>query len=340
MQRNIVEKLPKVELHCHLDGSIQPHTLKKLADAQGIDLPDDPKKLKKLLTVPQDCQSLLEYLTKFDPVLPLLQTESALEIAAFDLIEQVARENVRYIEVRFAPSLSTRKGLTLTQVVQAVLKGLSEGEKQFGVKSNALLCGMRHHTIEKNVAVAKTAHDFAEKGVAGVDLAGDEAHYPPELFEEMLKKASEWHIPITLHAGECGCAHNIRESIRLGATRIGHGIALENDPELLSKCAKEQILLELCPTSNLQTKAVKHPEDYPFLTFLKAGVPICINTDNRTVSGTTLTDEYLKLGAWYGLNYATLEQLNHYAVDGAFLLEREKELLHRELEAGYEPFVN
>lgn len=340
MQRNIVEKLPKIELHCHLDGSIQPHTLKKLADAQGIDLPNDPKKLKKLLTVPQNCQSLLEYLTKFDPVLPLLQTESALEIAAFDLIEQVARENVRYIEVRFAPSLSTRKGLSLIQVVQAVLTGLSKGEKKFGVKSNALLCGMRHHTIEKNVAVVETAQHFSKKGVAGVDLAGDEAPYPPEFFEEMLKKATEWNIPITLHAGECGCAHNIRESIRLGATRIGHGIALENDPELLSKCVKEQILLELCPTSNLQTKAVKDPKDYPFLSFLNAGVAICINTDNRTVSGTSLTDEYLKLDQWYGLDYATLEQLNHYAVNGAFLLEREKELLRQELVAGYAPYIN
>lgn len=335
MKREIVKTLPKIELHCHLDGSVRPHILEQLALAQNKPLAATGPDLAAKLIAPEECQSLLEYLERFDIVLPLLQEASALELVAYDLIAQVAEENVAYIEVRFAPMLFIKEGLTLPEIVEAVLAGLKRGEADFGVKSNALLCAMRHHSNERNQEVIDSAKEFLGHGVAGFDLAGDEASYPTELFTELVSLGVSHHIPVTLHAGECGCPQNVAESIHLGATRIGHGIAIQKDPVVLQTCLDNQILVEMCPTSNFQTKAVLDLADYPFKEFLDAGLKICINTDNRTVSNTTLTDEYLKLHQWYNIDYACLETLNHNAVDGAFIDEQAKEKLHADLTAGY-----
>lgn len=143
------------------------------------------------------------------------------------------------------------------------------------------------------------------------------------------------NIPLTLHAGECGCGKNVADAVHLGAKRIGHGIAVKNTPEYFSLLKEQDVLIEMCPTSNFQTKTVTKLADYPFKTFLDAGIKVCINTDNRTVSDTTLTDEYMKLHEWYDLTYADMEQLNHNAVNGAFLSNREKELLHALLVSSY-----
>lgn len=336
MNTKLIQELPKIELHCHLDGSITPAALKRIADEQGLPFPDSLAEQTALLVAPENCQNLADYLTKFDPVLELLQTEYALELAAFDLIEQVAREHVAYIEVRFSPMLFTRKGLDLDQVIRAVLTGLAKGKETFGVKSNALLCGMRHHDEDKNNLVVEAAKNFLNQGVAGFDLAGDEASFPPELFQDTLELARNYQIPLTLHAGECGCPLNVRESILLGATRIGHGVALQKDDAVMSLCLEKDILIEMCPTSNLQTKAVASMEDYPFLDFLNAGLKVCINTDNRTVSNTTLTKEYSLLADTYGLSFDTFEKINHFAVDGAFLTSTEKNDLHTYLSEHYQ----
>lgn len=337
MKREIVKHLPKIELHCHLDGSVRPAILEQLAAVQGVPLPKGEALAAKLIA-PEECQSLLEYLERFDMVLPLLQTASALELVAYDLIAQVAEENVRYIEVRFAPMLFIKDGLSLKEIIEAILSGLKRGEKDFGVKSNALLCAMRHHSNERNQDVIQQAKGFLGHGVAGFDLAGDEANYPTAQFSELISLGASYAIPITLHAGECGCPQNVAESIRLGATRIGHGIAVQKDPAVLQACLDNRTLIEMCPTSNFQTKAVLTLEDYPFKTFLEAGLKVCINTDNRTVSNTTLTDEYLKLHQWYGITYACLETLNHNAVDGAFIDEQTKAALHQQLKTAYHPY--
>ncbi|WEG73446.1 adenosine deaminase [Vagococcus intermedius] len=335
MQKALVKALPKIELHCHLDGSVRPHILEKIAQEELIPLPYKGQLLAEKLIAPEDCPSLSIYLEKFDLVLPFLQTEFALELIAYDLIAQVAEENVTYIEVRFAPLLFNQKGLNLTQIITAVLKGLARGKKEFGVQSNALLCGMRHHTIADNKQVVQAVSDFSQNGVVGFDLAGDEANYPTENFSDVLNFAKEAKLPLTLHAGECGCPHNVMTSIKLGATRIGHGIAIQKDETVIKTCLENQTVIEMCPTSNFQTKAVTHLADYPFKKFLDAGLKICINTDNRTVSNTTLTEEYLKLEAWYGIDYACLEKLNHHAIDGAFIDSKQKEILHSIITHGY-----
>ncbi|WP_430603104.1 adenosine deaminase [Enterococcus sp. DIV0724b] len=335
MKREHVKNLPKIELHCHLDGSIRPETLRKIADQQGISLPVDNKKLKELLVAPIDCQDLNDYLERFDLVLTCLQTEEALKTAAIDVISQAAEENIQYIEVRFAPSLHTEKGLSLPKIITAVLAGLEYGQHQFGVKSNALLCGMRHEELADIEKVVRLAEEFKTNGIVGFDLAGNEIDFPPYTFEETLNLVDHLNIPLTLHAGECGCGKNVADAIHLGAKRIGHGIALKDTPEYFSLLQERDTLIEMCPTSNFQTKTVTHLADYPFKTFLDNGIKICINTDNRTVSDTTLTDEFMKLHEWYGITYADMEQLNHNAVAGAFISENEKQILHEQLTNNY-----
>lgn len=335
MKRERVKKLPKIELHCHLDGSIRPETLRKIALQHNIYLPSDQDQLKNLLVAPQDCQNLSDYLECFDLVLTCLQTESALKAAAFDVISQAAEENIYYIEVRFAPSLHTKKGLSLPKVITAVLAGLEQGQQQFGVKSNALLCGMRHEELSDIAKIVQLADTFKTDGIVGFDLAGNELDFPPYTFEETLGLVEQLKIPLTLHAGECGCGQNVADAVYLGAKRIGHGIAVKDSPNYFPLLKEKDILIEMCPTSNFQTKTVTTLADYPFRLFLDAGIKVCINTDNRTVSNTTLTDEFMKLYEWYGITYADMEQLNHNAINGAFISDEEKRTLHEQLTNNY-----
>lgn len=339
MEETIVKQLPKIELHCHLDGSVRPHILEKLAHDQGNPLPWTGRELADKLSAPEDCDSLLEYLERFDIVLPYLQTVEAIELITFDLIEQVAAENVAYIEVRFAPLLFNRQGLTIHTIVEAVITGLKRGEETFGVKANALLCGMRHHSSAENQTVVEATNTYLNQGVVGFDIAGDEAQFPADLYTDLITLADDYQIPLTLHAGECGCPQNVATSINLGASRIGHGIAIAKDENVLQLCKQNNTTIEMCPTSNFQTKAVTKLSDYPFQTFLEAGLNICINTDNRTVSNTTLTKEFLKLHEWYNIDYKCMEQLNHNAVNGAFISNSEKEQLHKTLIDAYLPYI-
>lgn len=338
MNRETIKELPKIELHCHLDGSVRPHILAEIAETQGVTLPYEEDALAEAMSAPVETESLAEYLKCFDVVLPLLQQVEALELVAYDLIAQVSEENVRYIEVRYAPMLFTHQGLSLSEIINAVTAGIKRGEESFNVKANTLLCGMRHHTPAQNKEVVAAVKEHLGKGVVGFDLAGDEASFPTKEFAEIITLANEQNLPLTLHAGECGCPHNVRESIELGATRIGHGIAIHKDDDLLKKCVAEEVIVEMCPTSNLQTKAVPSLADYPFEKFLDAGLKICLNTDNRTVSNTTLTDEYLKLSQWYGITYQTMATFNHNAVDGAFITSSEKNNLHEMLTTAYAPY--
>lgn len=330
-----VKKLPKVELHCHLDGSIRPDTLRKIAETQGISLPENDEQFLELLIAPEQTKDLAEYLERFSIVLTCLQTEEALRTAALDVISQAAAESISYIEIRFAPSLHTKQGLSLPQVVTAVLEGLQQGQDLYGVQSNALLCGMRHEELTAIEKIVHLADQFKASGVVGFDLAGNEADFPPYTFEEVLALVSKLTIPLTLHAGECGCGKNVIDAVQLGATRIGHGIALKETPEFIDQMKERNVLLELCPTSNFQTKTVTSVEDYPFRLFQAAGINLCINTDNRTVSNTTLTDEFMKLHNWYGLTYQEMEQLTHQAIDGAFLSAKQKESLHQQISHQY-----
>lgn len=313
-----IETLEKYDLHCHLDGSLSEHTIRKLADYTGVALPGENASLKRLLQAEPDCKSLREYLEKFHLPLSCLIDRNCFKTAVSDLMGEAAGERVVYLEIRFAPLLSVHENLTVRQIIEGALDGLEDGKRKYGIRGNLILCGMRHMSAEANTELARTAREYLGCGVAALDLAGDEAGFPVGQQAAMFREAKKLGMPFTIHAGECGSSRSVREAIDLGAKRIGHGIAVQKDGELMKLCADRRIFLEMCPTSNLQTKAVDSMEHYPFLRFLEAGIPVTVNTDNRTVSNTTITRELELLQEYLHITYGDMEMLMRTAKEAAF----------------------
>lgn len=313
----------KVELHCHLDGSLNIDFVDEMLRKQGIVY--EREELRRKLEVSPKCTSLTEYLEKFDLPLLCLQTKEGLTRAAYELVRDVAKEHVKYLEVRFAPMLSTNSGLSCKEVIASVVDGLKKGEKEYGVYASAIVCAMRHHSLERNLEMLKSARPFVGKGVCALDLAGDESAFPTEQFQQLFAQATAWEIPFTIHSGETGNVDNVREAIALGAKRLGHGIALYKSPELRRLCKEKRIGIEMCPTSNLQTKAVDGMENYPLEMFLNEGLLVSLHTDNRTVSGTTLQREQ----AYF--DDSVIEICTRNAIETAFTTEEMKEELRGRL---------
>jgi len=331
MQESQIQWFPKIELHCHLDGSISENTLCKIIKDSKGEQRYNFEEIKKKVKAPDCLADLAEYLSCFDYVLPLLQTESSLRAAAYELIRQASLENVIYIEVRFAPLLHCEEELNQEAAVKAVLEGLESGERVCGVKSRVILCMMRGKAESENLITLQCAKELREYGVGGLDLAGNEMAYPPKLYESLFTKALDWDIPFTIHAGECGSAENVRTSIMMGARRIGHGVAIAKSEAIKELCRKKGIVLEMCPVSNIQTGAVKSIGEYPFEGMRHENVAVTINTDNRTVSDTTLTKEWITVAKQFkSVNEAALEKAGLWAIKSAFLSWYEKEALIKE----------
>ena len=236
------------------------------------------------------------------------------------------------MEVRFAPAFHCRKGLTEMDACRAVVQGLQKGEKDFGVLSRALVCMMRGIPVEQNERTLQCAMALKDQGIAGLDLAGDEAGYPTKLYGELFGKARDLGLSFTIHSGECGSAENVKDAVEMGAKRIGHGVAAAGHRELLELCLEKNILFEMCPVSNLQTKAVKDLREYPFLSMEKAGLAVSIHTDNRTVSDTSLTKEWMTLiDVFPEITEDTIRKANLAAAQAAFLSEKEKTRLIQRL---------
>ena len=323
-------KLAKTELHCHLDGSLSLGAIRHLADLAHIQVPEEDGALKALVTAPENCENLLDYLKTFDFVRPLLQTKEALTYAAYDVAKQAAEENVIYIEVRFAPELSLDQGLTVSETIEAVCQGLRQAQEEFGIVAKALVCGMRQSDQALTSWILDEADQVDDIDFVGYDFAGDEHHFAPEAIKPLIRQVQSYQRPMTLHAGECGCPANLAQSIALGIKRNGHATILAQEPELLDYFVSKGVTGELCLTSNLQTKAARSIEDFPYLKMKAAGARITINTDNRTVSDTDLTKEYNLYHQYFGTSEADFYQHNKTAIEAAFASEVEKaELLER-----------
>lgn len=333
MEKAVLQRVPKVELHCHLDGSISMACLEKMAKKDGYPLENIAK-----VRAPKKCRNLQAYLDSFDAVLPLLQSEENLTIAAYDLVEQVSSENVRYLEIRFAPLLHTHQGLSVTQIIDAVCLGIEQGMQDYDVEVNLIISAMRHHSNERNIELVEKVSLMQQARVVGFDFAGDERD---DLGErgEVVTFAKEKRFHITLHAGECGCAHHVVEAIHIGATRIGHGVAIKDDTKTLDWCVQNDILLEICPTSNLQTNAVDTIENYPYPIFVDKKVKFCVNTDNRTVSNTSLTNEYALLHEHFGFDLSMMKKTNIDAIQASFANQTTKERIRCELENKYQELM-
>jgi adenosine deaminase len=264
-------------------------------------------------------------------VLPLqgLQTYDHLKLAAYQLIQDAAHDSVQYLEVRFAPMLSVGS-LRCQEVLEAVVAGTKTGCTDFGIHANVIVCAMRHHSYETNLEMLKTAYDFLHHGVCALDLAGDENNYPTKLYLPLFQLAQKLHFPYTIHAGEQGNLENVKIAIQLGAKRLGHGIALVQDPNLMTLVQSRRIGIEMCPTSNLQTRAVKNYAEYPMGEFLRRGLLVTVNTDNRTVSDTSSTKEFTLVKNLYGESFPNLvTKLYRNAVEVSFADDSIKDRLLR-----------
>ena len=309
MTKEDIIKLPKVELHCHLDGSLsQGFVEKRLGRPVG----------KEELSVSDDCTSLAEYLEKFDLPGQCLRDEEGLEEAGYDVLRSMKQENVIYSEIRFAPLLSETEDMNCNKVIEAVLKGLERGKKDFGIEFGLIVCAMRHHSEEMNWRMIRTAREYLGSGVCAADLAGAEALYPMSEFMDIFTETKKMGMPFTLHAGECGNPQNVIDSINVGAGRIGHGIAMRGNQEIRKMVKKAGIGIEMCPISNLQTKSVNSMAEYPMREFLDAGLKVSVNTDNRTVSNTSLTKELEFIQKNYGIRDEEILQMMKNAIDTAF----------------------
>lgn len=335
MTKNKLHNLAKVELHCHLDGSLPLDTIKKLAKLANINYPKNDNNLKKLVTVTEEAASLSDYLKTFDIVRPLLQTKEALQIAAYDLAKEAASENVIYMEIRFAPELSMDKGLTALETVEAVLAGLNEAKKDFGITAKAIVCGLKHTNPEITQDIFKEVVHLAEKGLAGFDFAGNEAAHPTKELEQAILDTKKLGLPLTFHAGECGCVKNVVDALQLGIKRIGHGTALAKDDEAIKLLLEKKATVEMCLTSNLQTKAITTIEDFHYQKLYNAGANITISTDNRTVSATNLTKEYTLFNEYFGTTIQDFYSFNKNAINASFTDKDLKEKLYGELKDNY-----
>lgn len=276
-----------VELHCHLDGSVRPATIERLARKQGVELAGP---ILELATVGPSCSGLLEYIEKIDVALDVLQTAEALAVAAEELVEDWHADGIVHGEVRYAPELHTRRGLSFTDITDAVEAGLAAGRSRTGVATRQILCVMRPSTAAAGWKVIE--HAIATDAVAGVDVSGPEAGYSLLPHAEAFRAARAAGLGITVHAGEADGPRSVWDAVdALGATRIGHGVRSVEDGDLIRRLSADGITVEMAPTSNVQTKAVPDLASHPLNTFRDAGVRVTVNCDSRTVSGTTLRRE-------------------------------------------------
>ena len=328
---NKLRELPKAELHCHLDGSVRPATLLDLARESRIQMPKQtPEELADFMKV-DDADGLDDYLRRFDITVSVLQTEEALERVAYELAEDAAEDGVRYIEVRNAPILNVVRGLTLVEAVEAPLRGLRKAEKDFGITGRFIIIALRHYSAEHSLEMAKLAVEFKNDGVVAFDLAGGEKGNPASLHAAAFKYAREHNLAVTVHAGEGDGAESIRQAVHVcGANRIGHGTRLIEDPDLTQYVNDRRIALEVCLTSNVQTKVADSYATHPFREYFDRGLNVTLNTDNRLMSGTTLTDEYVYAAEHLGF---TIDELAGIALNGfesAFLPWEERLMLIEE----------
>ena len=326
-----MKQVAKIELHCHLDGSLRPDTVFELARKEEIKLEVETlQALKDYLTAPADCPSLEEYLKRFDLPIAVMQTEASLERVAFELLEDAAKENVKYIEIRFAPLFHQKQGLELEQIIESVLRGVKRGEDSYEIKGNLILSFLKFMPVETIQPVLEAAKKFIGKGVVAVDLAGNEDEGFAKDFVDAMAFAKNLGYHITLHAGETGFGINVLESIELlGAERIGHGVNIRNHQGAFNIVQEMKIPLELCPTSNVQTKAVKNAEDHPIMEFLTAGIQVTLNTDNRTVSDTTMTDEIALCERVHGLSKDDYEKIYKMSLEASFASNEIKQWLRK-----------
>ena len=321
------KKYAIVDLHLHLDGSLSAKAILDVAKKEQIELPtNNEDELNRYLMVPENCGSLNEYLERFALPNLVLQSKYGLESCTLDLLKRLADDGLKYVEIRMAPQLSINKGLTQEEVVKTLINTCKKGEK-FHIFSNLILCMMRgNNTKEKNLKTINVAKKYLGHGVVAMDLAGAEALFPNEMFKDEFKLINEYQIPLTIHAGEASGASSVKSALDFGAVRIGHGIHSIEDENVLKELKNKNICLEVCPKSNLDTKTISKYDDLPLKLFIKKGIKVSINTDDMTVSNTTLKQEYETL-VKMGFNEKELHDFAENSINASFADAKTKKYL-------------
>ncbi|MCP4600592.1 MAG: adenosine deaminase [Proteobacteria bacterium] len=330
--REFFFNLPKTDLHVHLDGSLRLETIMSLAEQDGIDIgAENLEQLEKKIRPGRVYDSLDEYLKIFNTTLKVLQTEQGLYRAAYELAEDAAKENIEYMEVRFSPILHTNKKLSLAAILEAVLAALRDAERDFRIHSGVIVCGIRNISPKVSLRLAELAVAFKNRGVVGFDLAGSEYNYPAKDHLDAFTLILSNNVNVTIHAGEAYGPNSIHQALHYcGAHRLGHGTRLREDGDLLNYVNDHRIPLEICLSSNAQTKAVNDLDDHPFRFFLDLGLRVTLNTDNRMITSTTMTDEYYLAYKKFGFRPREIIDMVMNGVKSAFIpYEIKKDFIKR-----------
>jgi adenosine deaminase len=320
LTRELIGRLPKAELHTHLDAALRPETMLELARGTGFDLPaHEPDALRRFMRV-DDASNLEDYLKRFEYTIPLLQSAEAIERVSYEMVEDAARDNIRYLEVRYCPWLSRHRGLSMERALEAELAGLTRGERDFGVVARVINCSLRHYDPAVSLEIARLSVAYRDRGVVAFDLAGGEAGRPAGAHRAAFDVAAEGRLGVTVHAGEAAGAASIADAVdHCHADRIGHGTRLYEDPALLAYVRDRRILLEINITSNVQTHAAPDASSHPVRRYFDEGVAVTLCTDGWLMCGVTLSDEYWLAHTALGFTREEIDQMILDAFAGAFL---------------------
>jgi len=320
--RRLLHALPKVDLHRHLEGSLRLETLAEIAQEHGIDLPSyNIEQLRPYVQFTDEEPGFHRFLEKFKLLRRFYTTREAVKRVAYEAVVDAATDNVKYLELRFSPSaLAHAQNFPLHEVTEWVIDAVAQAQAATGVMARLLCAVVRHDSFDLARQVIEVAITYRDRGIVGVDLTGDEIHYPATPFAPLFKRAADYGLGITIHAGEAGNAANVREAVEvLNAQRIGHGIRSIEDSNVVQLLRQRGVALEVCPTSNLQTGVVDNFGLHPLRDLYVLGVNVTINTDDPSVSDTTLTDEYMVAMMGLGVNLRDLRMCTRNSIRAAFL---------------------
>jgi len=332
LTRDLIGRLPKVLIHDHLDGGLRPETIIELAKTHNLKLPEyDPDSLSQWFFEGAKSRNLPEYLKGFKITTGVMQTQKALYRVAFEMMEDMKKDGIVYVETRFSPLYHTKFGLSYDQIVESVLRGLKEGSRTFNIKFGLIICAMRNLPSSGSLEMAKLAVRYREQGVVGFDLAGDELGYPAKDHLDAVYYIHRNNFYITIHAGEAFGKESIWQALQYcGTHRIGHGLHLKDDimtkdneiieMGYLSQYVRDRrVPLEVCLSTNLHTGEIQDLRYHPFPIMYKNGFRVTLNTDNRLMNNITLTEELLLAVKQYNLNIRDIEKLTLNAMKSAFL---------------------
>lgn len=325
-----------IDLHLHLDGAISLASTRSLAMMQDIEVPESDAQLLRKIRVSPDCHDLNEFLEKFDFPCSLLMTPEGMENAVRNLLQELYLQGILYAEIRYAPQLCCTQ-MTQEENILAAMRGLEKSP----IQASLILCCMRGTDChEANLETVRLAAKHLGPKVVAIDLAGAEALFPTADYEEEYRLARQLGVPFTIHAGEADGPDSVWKALEMGATRIGHGVRSAEDPRLVQYLAEHHITLEICPTSNCQTCIYPSVDAMPIRTFLEAGVPITINTDDPSIEGTDLRSEWKKVIDSFRLTKQDVAQILGNSVRASFSTQEHKRWLEAQIDNYAEIFTN